>query len=96
MSSRELASAESFRWRFWTWPLYDRPFDYWLFIWGMVTGHFVRYDYPMNIPLSTLNDAAALEYLAAARQHHSQAAIAKHLGVSERQVRRWEVGESHP
>lgn len=50
----------------------------------------------MNIPLTTLNDAAALEYLAAARQHHSQAAIAKHLGVSERQVRRWEVGESHP
>jgi len=50
----------------------------------------------MNIPLTTLNDTAALEYLAAARQHHSQAAIAKHLGVSERQVRRWEVGESHP
>lgn len=50
----------------------------------------------MNTPLTTLNDTAALEYLASARQHHSQAAIAKHLGVSERQVRRWEVGESHP
>lgn len=50
----------------------------------------------MNTPLTTLNDTAALTYLAAARQHHSQAAIAKHLGVSERQVRRWEVGESHP
>ena len=37
-----------------------------------------------------------MEYLAAARQHHSQAAIAKHLGVSERQVRRWEVRESQP
>ncbi len=50
----------------------------------------------MNILSTTLNDTAALAYLAAARQHHSQAAIAKHLGVSERQVRRWEVGESHP
>lgn len=50
----------------------------------------------MNTPLTTLNDSAALGYLASARQHHSQAAIAKHLGVSERQVRRWEVGESHP
>ena len=50
----------------------------------------------MNTPLTTLNDTAALSYLAAARQHHSQAAIAKHLGVSERQVRRWEVGESQP
>ena len=50
----------------------------------------------MNTRLITLNDAAALAYLAAARQHLSQAAIAKHLGVSERQIRRWEVGESHP
>jgi DNA (cytosine-5)-methyltransferase 1 len=37
-----------------------------------------------------------LTYLAAARQNHSQAAIALHLGVSERQVRRWEVNESSP
>ena len=50
----------------------------------------------MTIPLTTLNDSAALTYLAAARHHHSQAAIAKHLGVSERQVRRWEVRESSP
>ena len=50
----------------------------------------------MSSPLITQNDSAALEYLAAARQHHSQAAIAKHLGVSERQVRRWEVRESTP
>lgn len=50
----------------------------------------------MNSPLTTANDTAAIEYLVAARQHHSQTAIANHLGVSERQVRRWEVGESHP
>jgi DNA (cytosine-5)-methyltransferase 1 len=50
----------------------------------------------MNYLVTTLNDSAALEYLAAARQHHSQAAIAKHLGVSERQVRRWETKESSP
>jgi len=50
----------------------------------------------MNAPLTTLNDSAALEYLAAARQHHSQTKIAAHLGVSERQVRRWEARESHP
>lgn len=50
----------------------------------------------MSTPLTTLDESAALTYLAAARQHHSQAAIAKHLGVSERQVRRWEAGESHP
>ena len=50
----------------------------------------------MNSPLTTANDTAAIAYLAAARQHHSQTTIANHLGVSERQVRRWEVGESHP
>lgn len=50
----------------------------------------------MTYALSTLEQTAALEYLAAARQHHSQAAIAKHLGVSERQVRRWEAHESQP
>lgn len=50
----------------------------------------------MNHPFSTFDDSAALTYLAAARLHHSQAAIAKHLGVSERQVRRWEVRESQP
>ena len=50
----------------------------------------------MTHPLNTYNDAAALEYLAAARLHHSQTAIAKHLGVSERQVRRWEVRECSP
>ncbi len=50
----------------------------------------------MTTALTTHDDTAALTYLAAARQHHSQTAIAKHLGVSERQVRRWEVRESTP
>lgn len=50
----------------------------------------------MTTALSTLDETAALEYLAAARQHHSQTTIAKHLGVSERQVRRWEARESQP
>lgn len=50
----------------------------------------------MSTSLTNSNDFAALTILAAVRQHHSQAAIAKHLGVSERQVRRWEVGESNP
>jgi len=50
----------------------------------------------MTTAISTLDETAALEYLAAARQHHSQTAIAKHLGVSERQVRRWEARESQP
>lgn len=45
---------------------------------------------------TTPNDDQALAYLAAARQHHSQAAIASHLGVNERQVRRWEARESSP
>lgn len=39
---------------------------------------------------------SALASLAEARQLHSKAAIAQHLGVSERQVRRWEVRESLP
>ena len=50
----------------------------------------------MTNALSTFDESAALEYLAAARLHHSQTAIAKHLGVSERQVRRWEARESQP
>lgn len=50
----------------------------------------------MNTERTTLTDSAALDYLAAARLHHSQAAIATHLGVSERQVRRWEARESSP
>jgi len=50
----------------------------------------------MNTLASNHEHLKALELLAATRQIHSQAAIAKHLGVSERQVRRWVAGESLP
>ena len=50
----------------------------------------------MRIQIPTLNDCAAFEYIASARLHHSQSVIAKYLGVSERQVRRWEARESNP
>ena len=43
-----------------------------------------------------LDALSVLDCLSETRQHHSQSAIAKHLGVSERQVRRWEAGESRP
>lgn len=46
--------------------------------------------------ITSLSDTTALAFLAAARKNHSQAEIAAHLGVSERQVRRWEVRESNP
>jgi len=38
----------------------------------------------------------ALSYLTAARKHHSQAALARALGVDARTVRRWEQRVSHP
>ncbi|MBL0165917.1 MAG: DNA (cytosine-5-)-methyltransferase [Propionivibrio sp.] len=38
----------------------------------------------------------AMTYLAAALKHHKQAAIARHLGVDARTVRRWEVRQSVP
>jgi DNA (cytosine-5)-methyltransferase 1 len=41
-------------------------------------------------------NTSALELLSLARVHHSQDQISKHLGVSERQVRRWESKESLP
>lgn len=50
----------------------------------------------MNTKSTELGNTAAIECLAVARQYHSQAAIASHLGVSERQVRRWEARESNP
>ena len=37
-----------------------------------------------------------LHYLAIARQHHSQAAIAKFLKVDKRTIRRWETRETEP
>ncbi|MEX0959541.1 MAG: DNA (cytosine-5-)-methyltransferase [Burkholderiales bacterium] len=39
---------------------------------------------------------AALAYLQAARQRHTQAAVAKALGVDVRTIRRWESRQTHP
>lgn len=46
--------------------------------------------------LRTSTFDGALAYLAAARQHHTQVAIARALGVDSRTVRRWETRQSHP
>src|SRR5438552_1848751 len=35
-------------------------------------------------------------YLSAARKHHSQSAVAKHLDVDVRTVRRWELRQTKP
>jgi DNA (cytosine-5)-methyltransferase 1 len=51
----------------------------------------------MNANLTVVGDEdAALVYLAEARKHHTQAAIAKYLGVGVRTVRRWEARETTP
>lgn len=51
----------------------------------------------MATVLTTGIDAeTVLQYLAIARQHHSQAAIARHLGVDARTIRRWEAREIEP
>lgn len=51
----------------------------------------------MKAELTTIGGPdKALEYLAEARKHHTQAAIAKHLGVGVRTIRRWEVRETSP
>lgn len=42
------------------------------------------------------DSAGALTYLAAARKHHSQAALARALGVDARTVRRWEQRITQP
>lgn len=39
---------------------------------------------------------AVIEYLIAARKFHSQASIAKQLGVDARTIRRWETNQSQP
>jgi DNA (cytosine-5)-methyltransferase 1 len=39
---------------------------------------------------------AALAYLTEARKHHTQAAIAKHLGVGVRTISRWEARQTNP
>lgn len=49
-----------------------------------------------NTPLSTADDSATIAYLAAARKTHTQEAVARHLGVSARHLRRWETGELVP
>lgn len=38
----------------------------------------------------------AWAYLAAARKHHSQSAVARHLDVDVRTIRRWELRQTHP
>ncbi len=51
----------------------------------------------MNAHLTLVgDDDAALVYLAEARKYHTQAAIAKYLGVGIRTVRRWEARETAP
>lgn len=49
----------------------------------------------MRLNTETSNDAV-IAYLQAARQLHSQAAIAKRLGVDARTVRRWETNQTQP
>lgn len=51
----------------------------------------------MNATLTLVSDQdMALAYLAEARKHHTQAAIAKHLGVGIRTISRWEARETRP
>jgi DNA (cytosine-5)-methyltransferase 1 len=51
----------------------------------------------MNAALILVSDEdKALAYLAEARKHHTQAVVAKHLGVGVRTVSRWEARQSHP
>ena len=51
----------------------------------------------MNSPLMTGNNHdAVLAYLEAARKHHSQSDIARHVGVDVRTVKRWEARQTQP
>jgi len=51
----------------------------------------------MNAALTLVSDQdAALAYLAEARKHHTQATIAKHLGVGIRTISRWEARQTSP
>lgn len=50
----------------------------------------------MTKQLSTLDQSATIAYLAAARKTHNQEAVARHLGVTTRHLRRWETGELPP
>jgi DNA (cytosine-5)-methyltransferase 1 len=51
----------------------------------------------MNATLTLISDQdAALAYLEEARKHHTQAVIAKHLGVGIRTISRWEARQTNP
>jgi DNA (cytosine-5)-methyltransferase 1 len=51
----------------------------------------------MNAALTLVSDQdPVLSYLAEARKHHTQAAIAKHLGVGIRTISRWEARQTSP
>ena len=51
----------------------------------------------MNATLTLVSDQdAALACLDEARKHHTQAVIAKHLGVGIRTISRWEARQTHP
>lgn len=51
---------------------------------------------PLTTVLTTGGDDAVLAYLKAAREHHSQTKIARHLKVDARTIRRWEARQSVP
>ena len=51
---------------------------------------------PTATVLTTGGEDAILAYLQAARAHHSQARIARHLKVDARTIRRWEARQSVP
>lgn len=46
--------------------------------------------------LNTADHSATITYIAAARKAHGQAAVARHLGITARHLRRWESGELLP
>jgi len=51
----------------------------------------------MNATLTLVSDQdTVLSYLDEARKHHTQAAIAKHLGVGVRTISRWEARQTTP
>ncbi|MDP2693829.1 MAG: DNA (cytosine-5-)-methyltransferase [Gallionella sp.] len=51
----------------------------------------------MNTTLTLVSDQdTVLSYLDEARKHHTQAAIAKHLGVGVRTISRWEARQTSP
>lgn len=51
---------------------------------------------PITTVLTTGGDDVVLAYLKAAREHHSQTKIARHLKVDARTIRRWEARQSVP